>query len=640
MASATWVGTPSIRGSSNAARMALLTVCLAGVQFTWGIEMAYCTPYLLSLGVSKSKTSLVWIAGPLSGLITQPIVGALADRSRLKWGRRRPFMVAGTIMVFLSLVMLGWTSEVVGIFIKDNEDKHKSVTIVFAVLSIYVLDFAVNAVQASCRAIIVDTLSIRRQQQGSAWASRMIAAGNVISYLAGSIDLVGIFGHWFLGNTQFKKLCLIASATLGGTVGLTCWAVSERVLLSRRESETKAGIFHIFVVIYQTLFSLPNRIRAICFIQFFAWLGWFPFLFFSSTWVGEVYQRYDQTKQPKQSDHKDAVADIARVGSMALVLFAIVSLVGSITLPWVVQSPSSSGTVYKQKPHEVNYLTRFVAFVRPAVEFVKPYKPTLSTAWMVSHVLFFIALSLSVFADSLKFATLLVVLCGIPWAITCWAPFAMLGEEINRISHGSDADNLMHQSGEVYNRLQQLAEEEGDSDHEERQRLNKEDNGSDISDDEGEHNDELDLSGIGGSRRGSGTPGFHTDVESGNLAPPPRSPRASGSDGTMSPTLHVVATPELQTEDGQNSSTGELAGIYLGILNLFITLPQFVGSFMSFIVFAILEPGKSPELTEGGGGDAPQEPHKGVNAIAVTMFIGGLGSIVAAWKTFKLPQVR
>ncbi|KAK6342714.1 hypothetical protein TWF718_008104 [Orbilia javanica] len=636
MASATWVGTPSIRGSSNAARMALLTVCLAGVQFTWGIEMAYCTPYLLSLGVSKSKTSLVWIAGPLSGLITQPIVGAMADRSRLKWGRRRPFMIMGTVMVFLSLLVLGWTSEIVGLFVRDDEDRHKNATVVVAVLSIYVLDFAVNAVQASCRAIIVDTLSIRRQQQGSAWASRMIAAGNVVSYLAGSIDLVGIFGHWFLGNTQFKKLCLISSVVLGGTVGLTSWAVTERVLLSRRESDAKEGIFHIFVVIYQTLFSLPNRIRAICFIQYFAWLGWFPFLFFSSTWVGEVYQRYDQTKQPKEDDGqpKDAVAEIARVGSMALVLFAIVSLLGSITLPWVVKSPPSD-TEHKRRPPKIALITR-------VLKAINPYKPSLTMAWMVSHIIFAVAMTLAVFADSLKFATVLVVLCGIPWAITCWAPFAMLGEEINRISHGSDADRLMSESGEVYNRLQQLAEEEADADHEERQRLNKENDGS--SSDE-EDNNELDIGRT--SRNGSNT---HTprrsDIESGNLnlRIPPRSPGGGSSrgsdDGTMSPTLHIVQTPELQTEEGQNSSTGELAGIYLGILNLFITLPQFVGSFVSFIVFAILEPGKSPELAEGGGDQAPQEPKKGVNAIAVTMLIGGLGSIVAAWRTWKLPQVR
>ncbi|KAJ6257838.1 General alpha-glucoside permease [Drechslerella dactyloides] len=633
MASASWVGTPSIRGKSGAARMALLTVCLAGVQVTLD-----CTPYLLSLGVSKSKTSLVWIAGPLSGLITQPIVGALADRSRLKWGRRRPFMIAGTGMVALSLLMLGWTSEVVGLFVGGDEDKHKSATIVVAVLSIYVLDFAVNAdrlVQASCRAIIVDTLSIRRQQQGSAWASRMIAAGNVISYLAGSIDLVGIFGHWFLGNTQFKKLCLISSVILGGTVSLTSWAVSERVLLSRRESDTKEGVFHIFVVIYQTLFNLPNRIRAICFIQFFAWLGWFPFLFFSSTWVGEVFQRYDQPKLPKSDDGdggrpKDAVADIARVGSMALVLFACISLIGSITLPWIVQSPPSD-TAHRRRPPQIAVVTR-------VLEFIKPFKPTLSTAWMVSHVIFAIAMSLAVFATSLRFATVLVVICGIPWAITCWAPFAMLGEEINRISQGSSGDHLMNDSGEVYNRLQQLADHEGDDDDEERQRLTKDDgsSSSENSDNE-EAPEEADLA----SSR-TRTP-RRSDLESANLAPPPRSPRevSGGSDGSMSPTLHVVQTPELQTEEAQNASTGELAGIYLGILNLFITLPQFVGSFMSFIVFAILEPGKSPELAEGGGDSGGEEtPQKGVNAIAVTMLIGGLGSIVAAWRTFKLPRVR
>ncbi|KAF3920907.1 hypothetical protein ABW21_db0208471 [Orbilia brochopaga] len=441
-------------------------------------------------------------------------------------------MIAGTVMVGFSLLMLGWTSEIVGLFSGDNEDK-----------------------------------------------------------------------------------------------------VSEQ-----EESDSKEGVFHIFVVIYQTLFNLPNRIRAICFIQFFAWLGWFPFLFFSSTWVGEIFQRYDQPKLPKSDDGddgrpKDAVADIARVGSMALVLFAIISLIGSITLPWIVQSPPSD-TEHRRRPPQIAVVTR-------VLELIKPFKPTLSTAWMVSHVIFAIAMSLAVFATSLKFATILVVVCGIPWAITCWAPFAMLGEEINRISQGSSGDHLMNDSGEVYNRLQQLADHEDASDDEERQRLTKEDDSSSENSDD-ETPEETDLGGMGSRTRTPQRSSSRTDLEAGDtLAPPPRSPRevSRSSDGSMSPTLHIVQTPELQTEEGQNASTGELAGIYLGILNLFITLPQFVGSFMSFVVFAILEPGKSPELAEGGG-DGQQEPQKGVNAIAVTMLIGGLGSIVAAWQTFKLPRVR
>jgi len=80
-----------------------------------------CTPYLLQLGLTKSRTSLVWIAGPLSGLIMQPIVGVISDNSRSKWGRRRPFMIGGSIIVALCLLVLGWTAEIVGMFVKNTE---------------------------------------------------------------------------------------------------------------------------------------------------------------------------------------------------------------------------------------------------------------------------------------------------------------------------------------------------------------------------------------------------------------------------------------------------------------------------------------------------------------------------------------
>ena len=83
--------------------------------------MTYCTPYLLQLGLTKSKLSLVWIAGPLSGLIMQPIVGILADKSRSKYGRRRPVMLAGAAIVGVCLLILGWTGEIVGSFVTEPE---------------------------------------------------------------------------------------------------------------------------------------------------------------------------------------------------------------------------------------------------------------------------------------------------------------------------------------------------------------------------------------------------------------------------------------------------------------------------------------------------------------------------------------
>ena len=61
----------------------------------------------------------------------------------------------------------------------------------------------------------------------------MVAIGHLIGYGAGTIDLVKVFGT-SLGDSQFKQLTLIAAAFFIFAVGLTCWAVQERVLISAR----------------------------------------------------------------------------------------------------------------------------------------------------------------------------------------------------------------------------------------------------------------------------------------------------------------------------------------------------------------------------------------------------------------------
>jgi solute carrier family 45 protein 1/2/4 len=106
-------------------------------------------PYLLSLGLSKSLMALVWIAGPLSGALVQPYIGIRSDNSRMAWGKRRPFMIAGGLATIVSLLALAWTRELVrvimGIFGADPESKAvKNTIIVVAVLFVYVLDFAIN----------------------------------------------------------------------------------------------------------------------------------------------------------------------------------------------------------------------------------------------------------------------------------------------------------------------------------------------------------------------------------------------------------------------------------------------------------------------------------------------------------------
>lgn len=536
---ASWSGQPSIVGSSETVRMVLLNVINIGITFTWGVEMTYCTPYLLNLGLTKSNTSLVWVAGPLSGLIVQPIVGVISDESKSKWGRRRPLMVIGAIIVTACLLILGFTREIVGLFVHDDKAARMP-TIVVAVLSIYALDFAINAVQSCAKSLVVDTLPIEKQQAGAAWSSRLSAIGNVIGYGAGAVDLPKVFGS-ALGDTQFKQLTVISTVVFVVTTAVTCWAVTERVLVTSK-SDGHQGHFKVFRQIISTLRNLPPRIQYICWAQFWAWIGWFPFLFYSTTWIGETYFRYDVPPDARKS--KDTLGAIGRIGSTSLVLYAIITFTSAWILPLLVQSPDDSSYTHRPPQALAGFLTRF-----------NKIKPDLLTAWMLGHLLFAGAMALAPFAASFRFATVLVCLCGIPWTLALWAPVAFLGVEVNKLSSSTDA---------VYRRLsvdQSIELPELDSD-DAPLRL---EHGSDIG------------------------------------APP-------------------------------TASTGELSGIYFGILNIYTTLPQFIGTFMSSIVFAILEPDGSPEPD----GDEKHSNPEGPNPIAICLFLGAMSTLVAAYMTRRL----
>jgi len=181
-------------------------------------------------------------------------------------------MVGGTVLVAMFLLLLGWTKEVVKMFLTEKE-KVREATIFLAVFSIYGIDFAINAVQGSCRGLIVDTLPIPKQQMGSSWASRMVAVGSLVGYSAGAIDLKRVFGP-MLGDSQFKQLTAVAALTLCVTVGITSWAVTERVLVSDgKEGEEEQGPVQVLSTIAKTATNLPKGIAAICFVQFWAWIG-------------------------------------------------------------------------------------------------------------------------------------------------------------------------------------------------------------------------------------------------------------------------------------------------------------------------------------------------------------------------------
>jgi len=91
-----------------------------------------------------SAPSLTQYLGPVSGTLVQPYIGILSDNCRISWGKRKPFMLAGGAATIISLVCLAWTREIVRTVLGKSSPHLPGVTIAFAVLMVYILDFSIN----------------------------------------------------------------------------------------------------------------------------------------------------------------------------------------------------------------------------------------------------------------------------------------------------------------------------------------------------------------------------------------------------------------------------------------------------------------------------------------------------------------
>lgn len=152
---------------------------------------------------------------------------------------------------------------------------------------IWALNISIQPVQAGMRALIVDSCPPKQQAQASAYASCVTGVGSIFGYVSGFVPLPQVL-PW-LGDTQFKGLCVIASVALGSTIAITCSAVDERRVSSKPDELRKQdGFLTVFRRIFTRLKTMPRTIKKVCLVQFFAWMGWFPFLFYITTYIGEL----------------------------------------------------------------------------------------------------------------------------------------------------------------------------------------------------------------------------------------------------------------------------------------------------------------------------------------------------------------
>lgn len=417
----------------------ILTISIGGLQIAWSVELSNGSPYLLSLGLSKSLMALVWIAGPLTGTLVQPYVGMLSDNCRLSWGKRKPFMLGGAAATIVSLLCLAWTRELVGGFLglfgADPESSGVKVTIIVAaVIGIYVLDFAINTVQASIRTFIVDCAPAHQQEAANAMASRITGFGNIIGYVAGYANLPEYL--WFFGKTQFQVLCVIACIALALTIGLSTSLIKERD--PRHDGPAPAnqpGVFRFFLTIFKSIKRLPPQVMRVCQVQVCAWVGFFPLLFYTSSYIGEIYVEPFLQENPHMTpDELDRLYEKAtRIGTFALLINSIVSLLTNVFLPFFIAPTYDTSTVVADATSEPNTSFKLDDAKQPALlDRLRIPGFTLRRAWFGSLILFALAMFCTVVVRSVEAATALIGLAGITWAMTLWAPWAIISAEISK----------------------------------------------------------------------------------------------------------------------------------------------------------------------------------------------------------------
>ncbi|KAF9464426.1 major facilitator superfamily domain-containing protein [Collybia nuda] len=413
-----------------------LSISMAGAQIAWTVELGYGTPFLLSLGLSEHVTSLVWLAGPISGLIAQPVIGALSDSSTSKY-RRRYWIILSTVALVISTFTLAYCEELAAFFVDligvgagDWDEKRKkqvnSTAIGFAVVSFYVLDFALNGLQASLRNLLLDVTPADQVNAGNAWHSRMTNAGNIVGYGFGFLPLAQLPIIRLLGGSQFRKFCVICIIILVITVWMTCFFHEEqaRPNVYGRNSKFKDVLNNIRTA----LINLPKPIRRVCYVQLFAFMGWFPFLFYSTTYMGQV-MAYEHQEEP---DPEYAT----RTGELAMLLYSVVGVLTGVLLPHLA-SRDRRLMAHQEDVDEDAELTRLRNTVREwradAARRGKPLRlPVmpflLRNIWTGALILFSILTFSTLFISTVFQATVFITLVGICWAVAMWVPFAIIME--------------------------------------------------------------------------------------------------------------------------------------------------------------------------------------------------------------------
>jgi maltose/moltooligosaccharide transporter len=237
-----------------------------GIQFGWGLQMANMSAIYEYLGARPDQIPILWLAAPLTGLLVQPIVGHLSDRTwHPRLGRRRPFFLIGAILSSLALIAMPNSS-----------------TLWMAAGLLWILDASINISMEPFRAFVADLLPPEETTRGFAMQSFFIGLGAVIASA-----LPWIMTNWMgvapsaAGTipTTVRWSFYVGAAAFFGAVLYTILTTKEKppedLAAFEREKAATAGLAHGVRDIFASIRAMPKTMRQLALVQVATWLGLF-----------------------------------------------------------------------------------------------------------------------------------------------------------------------------------------------------------------------------------------------------------------------------------------------------------------------------------------------------------------------------
>jgi maltose/moltooligosaccharide transporter len=236
-----------------------------GIQFSFGLQQSSMSPIYKYLGADEASLPYLWLAGPVTGLLVQPLIGAMSDRTVSRWGRRTPYFLIGAILCSLGLLAMPY-----------------SPTLWMAASLLWILDSANNVTMEPYRAFVSDKLPASQHSLGFLTQSAFTGLGQTLAYLTPSL-LVWIGMDKDAVNGSHIPQVVVAAFLIGAVCSLVSvlWSVKTtpedplppHALAALRA--TPGGWRHTLAEIAAAVRDMPLTMKQLALVKLFQWYAMF-----------------------------------------------------------------------------------------------------------------------------------------------------------------------------------------------------------------------------------------------------------------------------------------------------------------------------------------------------------------------------